>query len=359
MKILLLSPLPPPEGGIATFTGHFLTALSNTDCSVTVIDTAVNGRRKRHPEKRYLLEEIVRTVRILRDVRCKLKKEKQILHLCSSLASFGICRDILIALLAKRCRVPILLHCHCDVEHAAKGRLRRRLMKNLCRKVDMVICLQQRSRRYIKSLCGCPIKVIPNFLPDDVVQDFPQGEPRMQIQRVVYVGTVCKEKGCESIIKATKSCPAISFYLVGRVAGDFPLEDLPANIHLTGPLPVKDVYDYLKESDVFLFPSKSEGFPFAVLEAMAAGLPILATPVGAIPEMLGKDAVFLKPDGSDIIEKLAFIEPPSIRRQMGEKNKHRAKACYTASAVRPIWMDVYRTLWKQAGFDAAENKEEE
>ena len=359
MKILLLSPLPPPEGGIATFTGHLLAALPDTDCSVTVIDTAVSGRRKKRPEKRYLLEEMLRTVRILRDVRSKLNKEKQILHLCSSLASFGICRDILIASLAKRCRVPVLLHCHCDVKDAAKEHLRRRLIKKLCRKVDVMICLQQRSKRYAESLCERPIEVIPNFLPDDVVRDFPKRELRKQIQKVIYVGTVCHEKGCESIIKAAKSCPAISFYLVGRKTYDFPLEDFPENIHLTGPLPVKDVYDYLKESDVFLFPSKSEGFPFAVLEAMAAGLPILATPVGAIPEMLGKDAVFLKPDGSDIIEKLAFIEPPSIRRQMGEKNKHRAKACYTASAVRPIWMDVYRTLWKQAGFDAAENKEEE
>jgi glycosyltransferase involved in cell wall biosynthesis len=64
------------------------------------------------------------------------------------------------------------------------------------------------------------------------------------------------------------------------------LRDAPPNVILTGHLPRGQVFDRLLDSDVFVFPSRREGSPNAVLEAMAAGLPVVATRTGGLPDMV-------------------------------------------------------------------------
>ncbi|GAH80154.1 unnamed protein product, partial [marine sediment metagenome] len=59
---------------------------------------------------------------------------------------------------------------------------------------------------------------------------------------------------------------------------------LEKNIFLVGAIP--DAYKYLKAFDIFVLPSVTEGFPWTILEAMASEVPIIATKVGVIPEIL-------------------------------------------------------------------------
>lgn len=59
---------------------------------------------------------------------------------------------------------------------------------------------------------------------------------------------------------------------------------------------ISDVNKYLKAFDIFVLPSRKEGFPFAILEAMQAGLPIIATNVGGIPESLGDAGILIAPE---------------------------------------------------------------
>lgn len=105
---------------------------------------------------------------------------------------------------------------------------------------------------------------------------------------LLYIGHVSKEKGAFDAIAALpiiqREIPACRLILVGEnVSG---VQVSQSNCHELGIVTGPYQHSLFEHSDVFVFPSHSEGFPVAVLEAMASGLPIVCSPVGALPEIL-------------------------------------------------------------------------
>lgn len=78
------------------------------------------------------------------------------------------------------------------------------------------------------------------------------------------------------------------------------------------------------ESDIFVLPSYGEGMPMVVLEAMGAGLPLIVSAVGAIPEFIkeGRNGLFVRPgDVPQLADKiLLLVQDASLRKAMGEAN---------------------------------------
>jgi glycosyltransferase involved in cell wall biosynthesis len=95
----------------------------------------------------------------------------------------------------------------------------------------------------------------------------------------------------------------------------------------------------LAEADVFVLPTRypPEGQPFAILEAMAAGLPVVSTPRGAIPDMV-EDGVtgLLLPEGDEaaLAEALRrLVASPAERSAMGEAGRSRYESMFTEEAT--------------------------
>ena len=84
---------------------------------------------------------------------------------------------------------------------------------------------------------------------------------------------------------------------------------------------LNDAFQYLKAFDVFVLPSVKEGFPWSLLEAMAAKLPIIATSVGAIPEVIesGKNGVLVEPKNSKAIAEsiTTVLSNDKLRQELG------------------------------------------
>ena len=104
-----------------------------------------------------------------------------------------------------------------------------------------------------------------------------------------------------------------------------------------GVLPPGRKQEALQSADVFVLPSYSEGFPAAVLEAMASGLPVVVTPVGALPEVLqeGRHALFVEPGN---VQQLAaalirLASDAGCRRRMGEANRTLVRERFLPSHV--------------------------
>jgi len=112
---------------------------------------------------------------------------------------------------------------------------------------------------------------------------------------VIFVGSISRSKGIFELIKAyEKVCagtPGLHLFLVGNGPEEyFPgfenMHTARGRIHQLGHLPQPDIARYLNAADIFVLPSHSEGVPNVILEAMACSLPVIATKVGGIPEIV-------------------------------------------------------------------------
>ena len=123
-------------------------------------------------------------------------------------------------------------------------------------------------------------------------------------------------------------------------------------VHFTGLLgSPNDVRNVLLKSDLFIFPTKAEGLPRAVIEAMAVGLPCLSTPVNGIPELLEKKYLFNPTDVDGFANKIKeLLNNPSELNGMSHRNIEKAKE-YEESVLRKRRIEFYSRLktlsWSQ------------
>jgi glycosyltransferase involved in cell wall biosynthesis len=102
----------------------------------------------------------------------------------------------------------------------------------------------------------------------------------------------------------------------------------------------------LQDLDVFVFSSVNEGLPLVILEALAAGLPIVSTDVGGIPEVLSKESAWLCPPGDADALAAAMLEAvaSSDLRERGEAARRLAAASYGLDRMAARYEDLYRRL---------------
>ncbi|ADT85070.1 glycosyltransferase family 4 protein [Thermococcus barophilus] len=168
-------------------------------------------------------------------------------------------------------------------------------------KIDKIIVLDPRAKRYFIKIGVSPEKivVIPNGIDYESLQSFKENVEKYKthkgnVKTILYVGRLQKEKGVKELILAfNELLKKEKFNLNLLIVGDGPqrqeLENLVRKLGIedkvmfTGYLTGKPLLQAYYSADVFILPSKFEGVPTAILEAMATGLPIIATKVGGIP----------------------------------------------------------------------------
>lgn len=177
------------------------------------------------------------------------------------------------------------------------------------------------------------------------------------ICRIVFVGRLSEEKQIETLLKACRILLQSSdrpFTL--DIWGDGPLASLHTVqagrmgladvVHFEGL--VMDVTARLHMMDIFVLPSSREGNSNAILEAMAAGLPIVATTVGGTSMQVGDEgAPFLCPPGNPQALAVALqrlIEDPVMRHATGAAMRQRAEKYFDISAIADIYAHAYRCL---------------
>ncbi|MEM1964379.1 MAG: glycosyltransferase [Candidatus Caldarchaeum sp.] len=109
-----------------------------------------------------------------------------------------------------------------------------------------------------------------------------------------------------------------------------------------------DVAAILNASDIFVLPSRWEGLPLSLMEAMAAGLPVVATAVGGVPEIVEHGVSgFLVPneDEAALVEALQrLIDTPELRRAMGARARARAQERFDARAMTRAYEALYESI---------------
>jgi glycosyltransferase involved in cell wall biosynthesis len=109
-----------------------------------------------------------------------------------------------------------------------------------------------------------------------------------------------------------------------------------------------DVPDILRSLDCFVLPSRSEGICNTILEAMATGLPIVATGVGGNPELVvdGQSGTIVPPADSVALARafLRYFEQPTLARQHGSAARHRAERHFSLESMVDAYDGLYWRL---------------
>lgn len=182
----------------------------------------------------------------------------------------------------------------------------------------------------------------------------PQGELKFDDFVVGTVANLYQTKGIQYLIEAAKSTisnhqTTIKFIVIGEGKERKELEalikkyNLENNLFLIGAAP--EAYKLFWAFDVFLLPSVKEGMPYAILEAMAAGLPIIATRVGALSEMIedGISGILIEPQNSEAIKNAItdLSKNPEKRKTLGLQARKRLIENYNINKMFEKTKNLY------------------
>ncbi|HVK14186.1 MAG TPA: glycosyltransferase [Gemmataceae bacterium] len=150
----------------------------------------------------------------------------------------------------------------------------------------------------------------------------------------------------------TKTCPGARLVLVGDGPQREPLTALAADLGIADRVTFAGVQgrpeEYLAAMDVFALTSRSEGTPLAVLEAWAAGKPVVASAVGGLPELIRDDdtgLLFPAGDAAALSERLTRLAAdPAARTRLGEAGRARAVAEFDVQVMADAYDRHYREL---------------
>ena len=345
MRVLLVSPLPPPSGGLATWTKDLVAAAPRAGLDTEVVNTALIGARtKLSSKKMRMIDELLRTHSIFQNLKRILKNGTyDAVHINTVCSVKGMIRDLLCVMMCKK--HPVVLQCHCNVEDwIGTNRMGKWLLTQLVKRASRVLVLNTRSQKTIFSITGKDSLVMPNFI--DFSPEKPKAAIRDDIRNVIYVGRVRIEKGIAELLQMAALYPNICFTVIGSVDEEAQELERPANVAFLGEQEHGYIAEALAKADVFLFPSHSEGFSIALLEAMAAGLPVVATDVGANRDMLEqKGGILVSVQApKEIAAAIAQMESKEVRTAMARFNRDKVATRYSTEAVLKKLVEVYAAV---------------
>lgn len=301
--VFLATPFPPPHGGITNWSRIVYSALREDmriDCKIVDISLKAEAADRGFSSNlRGLLRILASAKKVMSD--CP-KDGKCVLHICTS-GGKGFLRDLLLIKLAHRCSIPAVVHFHFGrIPDLLTGvSFEKKLLLSVIKHADGVISMDRRTYIALKACSQVGrLWLIPN--PIDLRNsDCLKCKKKKQI---VFVGHVNKMKGVLDLLHAWKSSASrgsgAKLKIIGPIQADLAQEVKSWMgmdcVEFTGPMSHDDVLVEIASSKCLVLPSYTEGFPNVVLEAFAMGTPVVASDVGALPEMLSDDTgIIVKP----------------------------------------------------------------
>ncbi len=262
-------------------------------------------------------------------------------------------------------RVPVrLIHVHSVAATGGSKRVNAVSIRMLSRLADGVIYCSQSVKDELDRSGDPRLRVIPNgvaFGRGPLKRELSAGAPRT----LVAIGRLERVKGFDVLLTALvtvrDAIPDISVKIAGDGALRGDLERLRSELRLTKCVEflgfVDDIQTLLQSAEIFVMPSRWEGLPISLLEAVASGVPVVASAVGAVPEVItDRETGRLIPPGD--VEALAkaiieVLQNPDEAHERAVRAFQRAKSRYsldaTVASVERLYLEVLRANAKRRG----------
>ncbi len=287
------------------------------------------------------------------------RRQPDVVHTYMSAANvFG-------ALAARRAGVRGLVTTRRDTGFA-DGWLMRRALAWTSRWARRVVAVSEDAARVAASrdgLAGDRLRVIPNGI--DLERFSPRGR-RSEMRRLlgvpesapllVSVSHLTRVKGIDLLVEAARLIrernAEARAVVAGRGAEQTRIEQAIRSSGLEGTFRLlgsyEDVPGLLEAADLFVLPSRSEGQPNAVMEAMAMGLPVVATKVGGVPEVARdrEEALLVPPEDAEALASAcqALLAEPARARCLGDAGRERAAKQFSLARMIRRYEELYQDV---------------
>jgi len=328
-------------------------ALQQDDVDITVLNTAPTWRsihsvglmRRSIGGGAQLVIDLVRLMATL------FKTKFDVIHLTTS-GSLATVRDVLVSYIASFFNVALVYHIHFGriPKIAGANTLEWRLIRQVMRRASTVIVLDRASCKMVEDYDpSINVCLVPNCIG---VVSLPDCEQYTNtLKTLLFTGWVVPTKGIKELVEAWAMINPTGWRLniVGSVEHWYREQLMaqyqPKSIHFIGQLPHTLAMEQMEKCDLFVLPSYTEGFPNVILEAMAFGRAIIATDVGAIPEVLEDGAGILFKSQSteslrDVLNKV--LSDSELRSRIGTCARKKVIENFTIDIV----FNSYMTIWK-------------
>jgi len=296
-KVLLISPIPPPVGGIATWSLQILDYCKRFPSSRFELfhyNSAV--RNKRITDRRFLtrlISGIKDFIYHYKCIRIKVDEVKpDVVHITSS-GSLGLLKEYFIVRNLRKKKINVIVHYRFGriPELYEKNNLEWKLLYNLTKLCNKTIVLDSSSKRILDASGFNNVHLIPNPISEEKINSYKEQESRNK--SILFVGHVIETKGVVDLVNAYYSLDLnLDLDIVGPFEPEFKewilaiSPEKSKKIKFWGELSTFEILKKMNSCRVFVLPSHTEGFPNVILEAMSQSCTIISTKVGAIPDML-------------------------------------------------------------------------
>ena len=367
-NILLVSPFPPPFGGIARYSEDLYSGLINAGFKVRKHNTArlerwrlQNADKKRNYSRIFQFRNIFFLLAVIFDfipfTFTLLFRSINIVHVHTS-SYWGWWRSILYIIVARICKVKTILHIHNAIDRfyfEESGKIGKYFISRSLQIPDHLVTLSEGIKRIVTTITTTSVTPIYNGI--DVGQ-FHNNKVYRKPFKILFAGFVGPQKGVPDLLNGLRKSGLTREDITLTVMGAGDIEEMKRmteelgiqqQVRFTGRVSEEEKIALYRSHHIFALPSYGEGQPISILEGMAAGMAIVSTFVGSIPEIVqdNVNGYLIKPGDiktlGQILEKLKNAD---LLKKMGMTNRLLAKEEYEFNRVIKDNIEVYKRILK-------------
>jgi glycosyltransferase involved in cell wall biosynthesis len=351
-RILLFIKVPPPITGVTMINRFIMESKilnDNFEFHTVKISYVTNTSELGRLSFKKLLAIVNINLMLIKEL---INNRPNLVYFQISPLGIAFLRDVFSVTIIKLFKLKILFHIHGKgINKQAENILKRTLYKYAF-KGSYLICLSHLLVNDISRVFKGKIYVVPNGIikMENYIKD------KSNTIRLLFLSNLFTSKGIIIFINVLKQLSFLNIkfeaYVVGqegdisvdKLNGMISCNELINNVYYLGPKYGDEKIKILSKTDILIYPTLEDALPLVILEAMQLGIPIIASRVGAIPEIIDNNITGFLVDSNShdqIVEKVILLISDSLLRQkMGKAANEKYKEKYTLKKFEQNMLNV-------------------